>query len=1261
MLEITGEDISKLNDIDLRSLIGLLCEVDLREQNIPTAGVTWGGHQNAKDGGIDVRVELTSTLVADGFIPRSNTGFQVKKPDMPRSEILGEMKPNGELRDVIRDLIDIKGAYIIVSSQGSTADSALTSRRETMEEAISNYPNHFDFKVDFYDRERVAGWVRQHPTLILWVRKKIGEPIQGWQSYDNWSRCPYGIEEEYIVDDHIRLYSSVNTKSDGFSATEGINEVRSLLHKPTSSVRLVGLSGVGKTRLLQALFDERIGNNPLNRDAVYYTDISDSPNPDPRSFAEQILAFGKPAILAVDNCPPELHRSLTKICTGYGSCISLITVEYDVREDQPEETEVIRLEPSSTELIEKVIISRFDYISEVSARSIAEFSGGNARIANALAKTVKQGENLSAFKDDELFKRLFQQRNDPSNSLMKVAEVCSLVYSFNIQTSSDDEIELKLLSTLAEISERELHGNVRELKRRDLVQQRSVWRAVLPHAIANKLAERALQNIPVSEVCHIFEEGGSPRLLKSFSRRLSYLHESEEAGDIVNRWLKDGGILGDISNLSDLEMSMFTNIAPVNLELTLKAFEKLKESDYAERFFSRENHRYHEFTRTLRSIAYNEQFFERSASLLCKFAISEKIGENYNSIRDLLKSLFQLYLSGTHASPEQRLNVIRRLIEADSETENDLGVSLLDTTLGTGKFSSFYEFEFGAHPRDYGFSPKTTFEIQSWYRVFIDYIGDISISQSKLAMQRKKLLAENFRNLWCEVRMYRELEIVTERILEGDSWNEGWLAIKSMLKLDSDSIGDEDATKRIYKIEEKLRPRTLVNKALVYVLGDIFNLINLVDDSEDEYAEVERITQQLGKEVGSSYSVFSEISHYIVSRGKTYSVLCSLGRGLAEGTINPETIWEILCKRLSELDEAVRQYEVLHGFLFKLSEVDVQLSEKMLSEAVKNDILAPIYPELEIAIGVGAKGFERLKESVEYGEAPISHYTSLGRGNLSDIELVELLEVISTKSNGVEVAIEVISRKILNQPKEIEISDIIADFGRGLLLKYSFERRNVRDMLDYELAEIIRACLTIDSAPIIMKHISEKMNDSSSGYSFAYSSYKKVLKVLATKYPLVFLDTLFEKLARSNQIIRMPALYAANILSEIDDEILIEWVMVEKNLRISKVISMIRPYQNRKVDGVIEWTPLTMELIEAADDLDGVFSEMKKSFYPMSWSGSLASIMETRLPLIVDLQKHEKSEISEWAKTEEKVFQEAMNNAREREFVEERSENERYE
>jgi len=142
LLEITGDDIAELNDANLRTLIGLLCEADYRLAGLTTKGITWGGHQDARDGGLDVVVRGATLPPQNSFVPRSITGFQVKKPDMHRAKILKEMRPNGILREEIKALIEESGAYVIVSSSASTAGTTLKNRIDAMREAIANENNH---------------------------------------------------------------------------------------------------------------------------------------------------------------------------------------------------------------------------------------------------------------------------------------------------------------------------------------------------------------------------------------------------------------------------------------------------------------------------------------------------------------------------------------------------------------------------------------------------------------------------------------------------------------------------------------------------------------------------------------------------------------------------------------------------------------------------------------------------------------------------------------------------------------------------------------------------------------------------------------------------------------------------------------------------------------------------------------------------------------------------------------------------------------
>ena len=198
LLDITGDDISRLTDAELRELIGFLCEADYRSVGLPTKGIRWGGHQDARDGGLDVVVRDEASPPANSFVPRKTTGFQAKKPDMPKAKILEEMRPKGALREEIKELIHANGAYIIVSSSGSTTDTALKNRIEAMKEAVADEENHEKLHLDFFDQGRVATWVRSHSSLILWVRNKIGRSLIGWRPYENWANTPGGVEEEYL-------------------------------------------------------------------------------------------------------------------------------------------------------------------------------------------------------------------------------------------------------------------------------------------------------------------------------------------------------------------------------------------------------------------------------------------------------------------------------------------------------------------------------------------------------------------------------------------------------------------------------------------------------------------------------------------------------------------------------------------------------------------------------------------------------------------------------------------------------------------------------------------------------------------------------------------------------------------------------------------------------------------------------------------------------------------------------------------------------
>lgn len=1269
ILEITGNDIKELNDSDLRKLVGLLCEADLRLQGIPTSGVTWGGDQRAADGGIDVNIDVENEVINSGYIPTSSTGFQVKEPDMPRNAILKEMRPDDELRESIVELANSSGAYIIVSSNGSTSDTALSDRRDAMREALSDLPNSSDLFTDFYDRGRLASWVRNHPSIILWIRQKIGNPIQGWKPYDNWAYAPGGIEEQYLIDDDVRLHDRATPSEDGMIGVDGINMLRNKLSQPRTSIRLTGLSGVGKTRMVQALFDDRIGENPLNPTQVFYADMGDKPQPEPQNFIEQIIAHRTRGIVVIDNCSPELHRQLNRICTDLGSIISLITVEYDVREDQPEETDVFHLEPASKDLIEKMLKLRFKHISQVDARTIAEFSGGNARIAVALAETVKKGETLGDLKDDELFKRLFIQRNDPDNQLLKSAEACSLVYSFDSRTKEGLNHEMQILSELAGVSVVDLHRDIVELKRRQLLQQRNYWKAVLPHAIANNLAKRALENIPVEIILEEMTKEGNERMLISFSRRLGYLHDSEIANQIADQWLSEEGFIGDVAKLNRLGIDLLKNTAPINPEKTLQAIERATASEEGKQFTSRDNSNYEDIVSLLVTLAYEARLFERTTQLLIIFVLSDSQdeGNNFiNSVRNQLKSLFLIYLSGTHATAEQRLLVIKSLISNKSEKKQQLGIELLETALKTSYFTSSQQFDFGARSRNTGYWPRSQEEFVDWYRLFVNYSLEIAISNEPVSEKVKLVLVENFPGLWTRAKLFDELEDAVHKITEVGTWNEGWVGIQKTLRYNSKKLGTLNI-ERLKALREKLKPNILIDKARLYAFSEHGTALELpdtindddVDRESERYHLIGEIAQAIGKEVAQDEAILNQLFPDLVLKEGAWAF--NFGQGLCDGTKDPKDLWELFKNHLSSFKEKERKFRCIQGFLFQLSNTDIDLYNELLDDALTDDALGRIFPRLQINSKIDNKGVERLHKSLKLELAPLFLYENLAYGrnheNVADEDLSDLLVEISEKEDGVPVAIKILQMRFFGMERnEYEPSYSLLDTGRTILNKVKFDR--IKDGLrseDHVLSEVCKVCFKGEDGKRAAKDFCTQLAKAISENKVWVDDYNQVFEVLIDRQPKVFLDSFY---GENNEYKPRRLVWDSDLRSDpftkLNDDILLEWCEKNPDDRYPVMAWVTKPFRKGKGESKLEWTPLAMRMIESSPVPERVLDNFKNSFEPSSWSGSRAAIMSTRLPLIYDLKDHENPAIADWAYKAEIEFKQRIERIRQSEINMER-------
>ena len=1270
MFEIAGDDIAALNDEDLRTLVGRLCEAELRRRKLSAAGVTWGGNQTAKDGGLDVRVALPAGTSVDGFIPKPDTGFQVKKPDMPRGEILEEMKPKpkGDLRTVIVELAKASGAYIIVSATGSTADSALKSRRDAMAEAVKGISDADKLTLDFYDRNRVATWVRDHAGLIPWVRSRIGKAIPGWRAYGSWSYRPEGADAAYLVDAAARIRTGDKDEGDGISTTDGINKIRDVLRTPGQVVRLVGLSSVGKTRLVEALFEPAVGVNALDPSLAVYTDVADGPDPQPGLLASDLIAGGTRAILVIDNCPPAIHRQLAEIARSAGTTISVITVEYDIREDQPEGTDVFSLDTSSLELIEKLIEKRFPDLSQIDRKTIAESSGGNAGVALALAGTVGKNETVAGLSDAELFRRLFHQRNDPDAVLLSIAQACSLVYSFEGEMLDGDEAELPILGGLIGKTAEDVFAAATELKQRHLLQTRGPWRAVLPHAIANRLAATALKKIPRQKLLPAMVDNATPRLLQSFSRRLGYLDSSKEARDIVQDWLAPGGLLADVVNFTELGRAMFGNVAPVMPGAVLSALENaLANAD--DPTLGTCKH----FIRLLRSLAYDPEHFPRAVALLVKFARFSGDDRSDGEAAKIVESLFYVVLSGTHAPIATRLKVVEGLLRSSDAAEQKLGVDALEAMLKTSHFMSAYNFEFGVRSRDYGYYPPTGKDVGDWFAAVLNFAEPFALLDGTVGEGVRHAIAHEFRGLWTNVSRTDELERIANAVAAKGFWREGWIGARQTRISDGGGLPAEVLT-RLKALEEFLRPKDLLDKVRGVVLGAkggrSIDLDDLDEVENDDYAgamaRAAATVETLGRDVAADDEAFNTLLPDLIGGDNK---IVGFGRGLALAAENPREMWRAMVAQVAAAEKP--SVGLLGGFLDGLHMRDPGLADALLDEAVEDPTLAEWFPVLQAFAVIDDKGVARLHRALALGRAPITAYYNLAYGRACDDipepNFKRLVLAVNDKPQGNPVAMEILSMRLHSNGtnKKPSVPEV-AEAGRALLAAYSFQRTGNRGQReDYELGVIVQASLASDDGKPIARQLCRGLLAAAASHSVSAFEYDDLMKALLKVHPDDVLDELIsgnkKAQSRSVELIGEFTRHHKSPMDAVPDATLLAWCDRDPQARYPFAAAIATLFNQTNDENPHGWKSIARTLHLKAPDKEAVFKEIASRLFPTGGVGSLSSQYESRHKLLNQLDLSDMPTLAGPLAKAKEALQKEVDAWRSRETEQDRARSSRFE
>ncbi|MFN7097410.1 MAG: hypothetical protein ACK4PR_07625 [Gammaproteobacteria bacterium] len=430
MFTVSIEDIKLLNAGKLTKLMERLMILEADATGIPTPRIHVSHAINVADGGEDGRIEWEGGPTKTEFFPSRCCLFQCKATELApadcKEEILTAFKTkkvSARLKLQVEAIfernasISSQSSCQAISPEGSYVlfygyplnqkqiEERIKRFREALQDAGKPYAQTAKFLI--IDGNQIAKWVNKYIAAIKAVYEFTGKLIPaGALTWDDWSGYKK-FQYEYVV-------SSTREQI--------IGKIKRTLIENNRNIRVIGLSGLGKTRLALEIF-RPVQNDACSPDlskSVIYIDANKQ-----KDIVSNLMAWRRDelrGIIIVDNCPLTLHDDLVEEANR--SSLKLFTLNY---EPSGIAVDTIKLERDTDDVISKILVNQYPWLKNNDLERVVQFAQGFPQLAVMMCEVgFQEDEHLAQIKDSELTKRLIWGRAGKNERAFKVISLCAL-------------------------------------------------------------------------------------------------------------------------------------------------------------------------------------------------------------------------------------------------------------------------------------------------------------------------------------------------------------------------------------------------------------------------------------------------------------------------------------------------------------------------------------------------------------------------------------------------------------------------------------------------------------------------------------------------------------------------------------------------------------------------------------------------------------------------------------------------------------------
>lgn len=1239
MFEIKFDDIKRLDAIQLTELLKILLYLECQKNGIFESSASVSLNITVPDGGEDGRIEWSEGIERTSWLPSRLCLFQSKaEKSMTKSSFKKAMltkSKNKNIQPQMAAVFDNLGACIFFygDSLGKTdKEKRVIGIREALKEA--GRADWDTLIIDIYDANKIADWTNEHLPAVIqvckWTNQRIPNSFQTWHG---WS--------EY--EDHT-LFKFVETDV----MKEKVDEIREAVKEPQKILRVIGLPGLGKSRLvLQAL------SEPAElRNRVVYIDASKK-NEDLADLIRQHRQRKDRTLFVVDNCELSLHQHLRREITHRESTLSLITIDFDPSEKTGGSDPVICLTECSDSLIRDMLTQVFgSTLTESDLDIVVKFSQGYPLIAALIAKDRKDKKiDAGSLNDDVLLDRLLWGRQQKTEEAFNVISSCALFRRLGY--SDTEEEERKLVAKLfAEVDENKFFTHCQHFIGRKIVQKHGDFIMIVPMPLAMRLSADWWRNCSPQKSQDAIK-GLTKNLTQALCDQIKMLHYVPEVKELTKNLCGVQGPFGSAEVLNTERGSLlFRAFAVVSPEECVDALTRIFGSSSKDELLEIKEGR-RNLVYTLETLCFREETFTKAARLLLKFATAENEKWANNATGQFIE-LYQLYLPGTMASLEERANLLEQQIETDDTDVILVLMAAAEKAFHLGHFTRSGRPEGPeGKPAEKDYQPKSGKEIHSFWVRCLNILVSGATHPDEVIRNKATECIEHIIYPCIQKFFLDELYDALSKImaLRKSFWT------KALQKLDfavrqSGAKFEGDDKEKIIKLYELLNPKSIEEKINLWVSKSTWDYMEKGEDGKYIDLSIER-AKEVAEEFSRKKSDWKQLLRTMATGQQRNGF--AFGKEAAAKTEEVEKLTNIALGVMEEVTDEDGNPAVLGGILSTTKESKPDFVSKELDQIAQNPKLRKYLIPLTCMLGIEKADFYRCANLLVEGKLSAEQFNlfaygsvlqSLDSNSVSDVAR----KLIARGGQGPSVALlllhmyghqdekkksacfEVLREAIL----AIEITELRMSqmdiYNWQESCEQLLKRNHDKELANYILEQMVKVC---------------QLEDSDLFYEYDHPFISILQIILKEPYLneawLVIgsnlvsgdwrLETRFQWLLGKDL---SDTTQTPGILFSLPDELLVKWARSNAKavLFLARIVPVITRTTNHSGEICGKIGPLARLLIDEHGDNDAFLSVLSSNIGSFSWTGSETPLYRMRIEALSELTEHPKEKVRTWGTNE---------------------------